>query len=45
MRTYKGKRVDNGGMCRLGDWVYGCENPSLIIGNTTDNPNLLKENK
>ncbi len=31
------------GMCRLGDWVFGSDNPSLIIGNIHENKELLNE--
>ena len=30
------------GMCRLGDWVSDSENPSLIIGDIHENPELLE---
>lgn len=30
-------------MLKLADWVYGSSNPSLIVGNIYDNPELLGE--
>ncbi len=32
-------------MLKLAEWVQGSENPSIIIGNIKENPELLEVNK